>query len=67
MTQDEKKLRELLWLKHGHSEFLYGDDGEMQCHRCMLDFKRDSVQVIVKVFDEQTLRRLKEISEKGGN
>lgn len=44
MTQlDEKTLRTLLWLKHGcPSEALYGDDGEMQCHACAMDFKRDS-------------------------
>ena len=36
----DKKLRELLWLYHGCTE-LYGDDGEMQCSRCLIDFKRD--------------------------
>ena len=38
-------LRRVLWLSHGHN-MLYGDDGEMQCGRCGLDFKRDPVQVI---------------------
>jgi len=44
-----KKLRELLWLRHGCSiSALYGDDGEMQCHSCQIDFKRDSIEVIKK-------------------
>ena len=50
--KNEKTLRYWLWLKHGHTE-LYGDDGEMQCQRCMLDFKRDSVERISEVFNAQ--------------
>ena len=35
------KLKELLWIRHGCSfNALYGDDGEMQCSSCGLDFKR---------------------------
>jgi hypothetical protein len=42
----------MLWENHGcPSQFLYGDDGEMQCnnfdkHRDWIDFKRDSVALI---------------------
>lgn len=37
----EMILRELLWLRHGCDfSALYGDDGEMQCHSCKIDFKR---------------------------
>ena len=37
------ELRRLLFLRHGCSgPALYGDDGEMQCNHCLLDFKRDS-------------------------
>lgn len=50
---NEKKLRYWLWLKYGHSEFLYGDDGEMQCSKCMLDFKRDNIERIEQVFRKQ--------------
>jgi len=40
-------LRRLLWLKHGCPQSaLYGDDGEMQCNQCGVDFKRLSVQDI---------------------
>lgn len=47
MTYEEenKELRKLLWLRHGCMG-LYGDDGEMQCSKCMIDFKRDSVDKI---------------------
>ncbi len=44
-SQENQSLRELLWLHHGHDS-LYGDDGEMQCSRCGLDFKRDNVDNI---------------------
>jgi len=40
-AQENEKLRMLLWLNHGH-DGLYGDDGEMQCSKCMIDFRRDS-------------------------
>ena len=33
--------RRLLWLRHGcPREALYGDDGEMSCGRCCIDFAR---------------------------
>jgi hypothetical protein len=48
-TEAERKLRQLLWLNHGCSiNMLYGDDGEMQCSACMIDFKRDPVEKIEK-------------------
>lgn len=61
--QDNMKLRELLWLHHGHSAALYGDDGEMQCNHpdCVIDFKRDPVDVIVKRFDEARHRKMVEL------
>ena len=46
-----KILREILWLRHGCSN-LYGDDGEMQCGSCALDFKRDSAEKIKDRFDK---------------
>lgn len=50
------ELRQLLWLRHG-CQGLYGDDGEMQCGQCMLDFKRDSVEKISQRFTEQGLKQ----------
>jgi hypothetical protein len=41
----EFKYRRALWLRHGHMA-LYGDDGEMQCGKCVIDFKRTSLEVI---------------------
>jgi len=47
----EFKYRRELWLNHGH-EWLYGDDGEMQCSSCMKygvwDYKRDDLEKIEK-------------------
>ena len=51
MEKENKELRKLLWLRHGCSFFdLYGDDGEIQCTSCMIDFKRDSVENISRKF-----------------
>lgn len=39
--EEQEQWREMLWLNHGcENRMLYGDDGEMQCSRCGLDFKR---------------------------
>ena len=44
-------LRQLLWLNHGCSPAaLYGDDGEMQCSACLIDFKRDPADRIMAAF-----------------
>ena len=54
LIEENKELRELLWLRHGCSFFqLYGDDGEMQCRNCMLDFKRDNIEKISRAFAKQ--------------
>jgi hypothetical protein len=53
MTDNEKILRQLLWLRHGcPMSSLYGDDGEMQCHTCGIDFKRDKPGKIDERFYE---------------
>jgi hypothetical protein len=50
-TDDEPALRRLLWLRHGCPfAALYGDDGEMQCSSCMVDFKRSPVEFIERQF-----------------
>lgn len=55
---DNKKLRELLWLRHGCSiSSLYGDDGEMQCGHCLIDFKRLSALEIEEAFIQMNMRR----------
>ena len=45
MENENLILRKLVWLNHG-CVGLYGDDGEMQCGECMIDFKRDSAESI---------------------
>lgn len=47
------EMRKLLWLRHGH-QGLYGDDGEMQCGKCLphYDYKRGDILVLLgKVLD----------------
>jgi len=58
LISENKTLRRLLWIRHGcpiHA--LYGDDGELQCHACMLDFKRDSAQRIDETFTAIGMRK----------
>ena len=53
MNPDELKLRYLLWIRHQTPDcILYGDDGEMQCSRCMIDFKRFSPTEIEDIFQK---------------
>lgn len=51
LANENSRLRYLLWLNHG-CYALYGDDGEMQCGHCMIDFKRDSVKNIEYKLDK---------------
>ena len=52
MTENEL-LRKLLWMRHGCPfPALYGDDGEMQCSKCGIDFKRASAEYIERRFIE---------------
>jgi hypothetical protein len=46
MTDSERILRRLLWTYHAKDCLLYGDDGEMQCNTCRIDFKRMSAEQI---------------------
>jgi hypothetical protein len=59
--KDELKLRELLWIRHDSSHFsaLYGDDGEMQCGACLIDFKRDAPEVIEAQLQRYAQRKMK--------
>jgi hypothetical protein len=57
LTTDNRLLRELLWMRHG-CVGLYGDDGEMQCSQCNLDFKRASPANIKNRFVNHGLAKL---------
>ncbi len=55
----EAKLRYLLWCGHP-CDGKYGDDGEMWCNRCVIDFKRYPVDLIERKIHERGLRMLAE-------
>lgn len=52
-------LRRLLWLRHdpAHYSALYGDDGEMQCPVCVIDFRRMPAVEIERFFGEMALQQ----------
>ena len=53
---ENMELRTMLWLNHGCDfSALYGDDGEMQCARCGIDFLRDSTDQIKETWRKRNL------------
>ncbi len=55
----ETRLRVELWLGHGCSiATLYGDDGEMQCNACRVDFKRGHIRDVVAFVVGRRLERV---------
>lgn len=62
---NENKLRKYLWLSHGHFH-LYGDDGEMQCQDCIMDYKRDDLDILldraIQAREEINLKELKKVN-----
>lgn len=58
-AHDNAFLRMLLWAQHP-CQGKYGDDGELQCNKCRIDFKRDSVIAIEKKI---TFKNLQAFSE----
>jgi hypothetical protein len=60
-AEPDIELRQLLWLRHGCSiTHLYGDDGEMQCSTCLIDFKRDSPEKIKQRFVQLGIDKIKQ-------
>jgi hypothetical protein len=57
MNDENELLRHLLWIRHGCSA-LYGDDGEMQCGNCLIDFKRMSAADIQARFTQIGMEKL---------
>lgn len=51
LTIENLDFRKFLWMSHGH-EGLYGDDGEMQCSICRIDYKRDSLKMITDAWQK---------------
>lgn len=59
LVEENQLLRQLLWVRHGcFISNLYGDDGEMQCNKCMIDFKRDSAYKIKQKFEQNASKAL---------
>lgn len=65
-TQDDMlALRKMAWINHGCLiGTLYGDDGEMQCSSCRIDFKRDPVKLIVEKLRERAVTKLQNMNNK---
>lgn len=56
--------REILWLSHGCPvTALYSDDGEMQCHRCQVDFKRAPMDLLMRLQRDGVTRATREQME----
>jgi hypothetical protein len=66
LRSDNQILRKMLWFRHGcPSGALYGDDGEMQCAKCFIDFKRLPVEDIRQRFQDIGVAKLaKALKEK---
>ena len=65
LEEENKILRRLLWTIHSRDNCnLYGDDGEMQCNTCVIDFKRDSAEKIDKRFFDIGVQILKDFVNK---
>lgn len=62
LERDELPLwRRLLAFRHGcPTTALYGDDGEMQCNKCGVDFRRMTVAEIEQTWMTQGERMLRE-------
>ena len=61
---ENEKLRMLLWLRHGCTS-LYGDDGEMQCGSCIIDFKRDTADSIEHKWYTENQKAIEEYMKQG--
>jgi hypothetical protein len=59
LREESAWLRQQVWLTHGCGiTGLYGDDGEMQCGRCLIDFKRGHWEDIKKRLDQMGRDRM---------
>ena len=61
LVEENQMLRRLLWFRHGcPTHVLYGDDGEMQCNVCFIDFKRMSAPAIARRWETVAERAIRE-------
>ena len=63
---DNRKLRYLLARQHDSAKhMIYGDDGELQCSGCWIDFRRDPVADIERKLYEAGMRELQRMVASG--
>ena len=66
LRSDNRKLRYLLARQHDSAKhMLYGDDGELQCSVCWIDFRRDPVVDIERKLYEAGMRELQRMIAAG--
>lgn len=66
LQEESRILRYLLAMSHeGKNHRIYGDDGELQCPTCWVDFVRDSAQDIKRKIEEAGMRELRRAIEAG--
>ena len=66
LRSDNRKLRHLLARQHDSAKhMLYGDDGELQCNVCWIDFRRDPVAEIERKLYEAGMRELQRMIAAG--
>ena len=59
LEQENRLLRYMLARAHdGTGHRLYGDDGELQCPTCWIDFVRDPAHEIQRKLEEAGMREL---------
>lgn len=64
LKAENKELRRLLWLRHGcFISALYGDDGEMSCGACIIDFKRAPAADIGAVWRHRAMDNVRRFVE----
>lgn len=61
ILKENQILRQFMWINHGcEISALYGDDGEMQCNKCRIDFKRQPVEEIHRQFMDKKWEIIKD-------
>lgn len=66
LRSDNRKLRYLLARQHDSvKHMIYGDDGELQCNVCWIDFRRDPVVEIERKLYEAGMRELQRMVDAG--
>ena len=62
LQEENRILRHLLAMAHDNEKHrIYGDDGELQCSVCWVDFVRDPAQDIKRKIEEAGMRELQRL------